>query len=84
MSVYIFELDGCTSANVNSVQATLASIQNIKCSIYRTAKGSYILRVESALTRDEVLALLNKSLGSSGIKVIPATEFSAIVVGPAS
>lgn len=83
MSVYIFELDGCTSANVNNVQAALAGIQNIKCSIYRTAKGSYILRAESALTRDEVLALL-KSLGSFGIKVIPATEVSATTVGPAS
>ncbi|OGI54520.1 MAG: hypothetical protein A3E57_08720 [Candidatus Muproteobacteria bacterium RIFCSPHIGHO2_12_FULL_60_33] len=45
MAIHIFELQGCTDANLPAVQGSLVNISN--CTIYRTAKGAFLLSIEA-------------------------------------
>jgi len=45
MAIHIFELQGCTEANLAGVQGSLVRIAH--CTMHRTASGAFLLRVES-------------------------------------
>lgn len=57
MPSHIFELEGCTDANLAAVQGSLVRISG--CTILRTAKGAFLLRVDAdSLPDGQVQAFL--------------------------
>lgn len=45
MTIHIFEIQGCTEANLPAVQGSLVRISN--WTIHRTATGAFLLSVEA-------------------------------------
>lgn len=71
MAVFIYELSGCTSANVAGVEGSLARISG--CSIYRTAQGAYLLYVEANVPPD---GQLQAFLAPIKVAAIPTVKVS--------
>jgi hypothetical protein len=69
MSTYIFELEGVTPANMAQVEAALNAIPGIKATVRRTAKGKYVVFVETTLTKDEAYNAVAQALAFLGITV---------------
>ena len=76
MATYLFELKNCTSKNLAGIEGSLVNISN--CKIYRTARGEYILYVESnAFPEGQIKAVL------APLKVTPVlvVEVPSTVLG---
>jgi len=69
MTIHIFELQGCTEANLPAVHGSLVRISN--CTIHRTAKGIFLLSVEAD---DSFEGLLQAFLAPLHVTPIRAME----------
>ena len=76
MAIYIFELKGCTSANLAGVQGSLVNIPS--CMIYKTVQSAYLLRVEADVSPEGQLKAL---LASLGVTPVPAVEVPSVLLG---
>lgn len=68
MANYVFELVGCTDANLGAVKAAIATIPGVSFSITGSARGVFVLFIECSYTEDEILSLLNGVLASLGVR----------------
>jgi len=68
MAKYVFELIGCTDANLEAVKAAISTIPGVKFSITRSERGSFVLVIECSYTENETLDLLNKVLAPLGVR----------------
>ncbi len=69
MSTYTFELHGCTDENLATVEAALMKISGLTCRVTRSARGSFVVFIESELSESEVIALINSALSHLGVSV---------------
>ena len=76
MATYTFELHGCTDKNLAAVEATLAKIPGLTCRVNRSARGSFVVFVESELSESEVIALIDGALAHLGVSVGKALKHS--------
>lgn len=67
MATYVFELVGCTDANLEAVKAAIAKIPGVTFSITKSALGMFVLFIECSYTEDEILGLLNGVLAPLGV-----------------
>ena len=78
MSTYFFELDGCTSANLAGVEASLGNVP-ARCAIHRTARGSFILSTDSDQTLEQLSAFISSVL-IKPVKAIAATSLPSTIL----
>lgn len=69
MATYAFELHGCNGENLAAVLAALVSIPGLHCSIGMSARGVFVVFVQSELTESEVIELINKALAHLHVSV---------------
>lgn len=68
MATYVFELVGCTDANLAAVKAAIAAIPGVNFRITKSALGAFVLFIECSYTEDEILDLLNGVLTPLGVR----------------
>jgi len=62
MATYVFELVECTDANLEAVEAAIATIAGVTLRITKSARGEFVLFVECGCSEDEILDLLDNVL----------------------
>ena len=68
MATYVFELVGCTDANLEAVKAAITTIPGVTFRITESARGVFVLFIECSYTEDEILDLLNGVLAPLGVR----------------
>ena len=75
MVTYIYELKGCTPANLAGVEGSLSEIDN--CAIHKSALGSYLLSVEA---ENSPTAQIQAKLAPMHVEAIEAERLSSMVL----
>jgi len=71
LATYTFELQGCTESNMEAVKAAIARIPGITSfSVTRSARGAFVLFIESNLSESDLLTALNAALAPLGVMAI--------------
>ena len=78
MPTYLFELQGCTSANVVGVEASLVNVP-ARLSIHKTARDSFILSADADQTVEQLSAHISSVL-LPAVKAVAATALPSTIL----
>ncbi|WP_086381939.1 hypothetical protein [Caballeronia sordidicola] len=82
MARHVFSLDGVTSANASQVATALANVPGCTIAMHRTAKGNYLIFVETDLSEDDAFDAISKALAHLGVTVHRTIPIRPTVIKP--